>query len=105
MAAEPSVTPRALEKLQTISEQQGGGGMRLAVRGGGCSGLSYSMEWAAGPNPTDLVLGGLVFVDKKSLLFLGSSELDYVESLAFSGFRVQNPQAKSTCGCGESFSV
>ena len=82
-------------------------GLKISVRGGGCSGLSYAMEWADAPAKTDVVFersGVRVFVDPKSFLYLAGSELVYVETLTASGFRLNNPNVKATCGCGESFS-
>jgi len=83
-------------------------GMRIAVKGGGCSGLSYVMDWAEGPKEKDRVFerdGVRVFVDGKSLLYLKGSELAYESSFMASLFKLHNPNAKSQCGCGESFSV
>lgn len=84
------------------------GGLRIAVRGGGCSGLTYSMELADRPQEKDKVFerdGVKVFVDPKSFLYLAGTELVFEETLTFSAFKLHNPNAKSTCGCGESFSV
>ena len=83
-------------------------GMRIAVKGGGCSGLSYHMEWATSPKERDRVFerdGVRVFVDGKSLLYLKGSELTFESSFMASLFKLHNPNAKSECGCGESFSV
>ncbi len=83
-------------------------GLRIAVKGGGCSGLSYSMEWANQPREKDKVFereGVRVFLDSKSFLYLAGSELVYEQTLMSSMFKVQNPNIKSVCGCGESFSV
>jgi iron-sulfur cluster assembly protein len=83
-------------------------GLRVAVKGGGCSGLSYSIEWAEAPKPRDKIFerdGVRVFVDPKSYLYLMGSELEYQETLMASGFKLQNPNVKSACGCGESFTV
>ena len=83
-------------------------GLRIAVVGGGCSGFSYSMAFETAPNILDktYAFGDLkVFVDQASLLYLDGAEVDYVETLEGSGFKFSNPQVKSTCGCGSSFSV
>lgn len=83
-------------------------GMRISVKGGGCSGLSYHMDWAAGPKEKDRIFerdGVRVFVDGKSLLYLKGSELTFESSFMASMFKLHNPNAKSQCGCGESFSV
>ena len=83
-------------------------GLRISVVGGGCSGFSYSMAFENTPNMLDKTysFGPLkVFVDQASLLYLDGAEVDYVETLEGSGFKFSNPQVKSTCGCGSSFSV
>lgn len=82
-------------------------GLRVRVVGGGCSGMSYRMEFDD-PREGDEVFesdGFRVYVDKKSMIFLNGSELDYRESLTGAGFHFQNPNVKGSCGCGESFSV
>jgi iron-sulfur cluster assembly protein len=83
-------------------------GLRVGVKAGGCSGLSYVFAWEAEPRPTDNVLeasGARVFVDPKSLKFLDGTVLDYDTALISKGFFLNNPNAKATCGCGTSFSV
>jgi iron-sulfur cluster assembly protein len=83
-------------------------GLRLAVKGGGCSGLSYHMEWSEQARERDKVFerdGVRVFVDPKSFLYLMGTELVYEESLVASGFKLKNPNEKAACGCGESFTV
>src|SRR4030095_6502527 len=83
-------------------------GLRIAVVGGGCSGFSYSMAFENQPNMLDKTYqfdGLRVYVDQASLLYLDGAEVDYVESLEGSGFKFNNPQVKSTCGCGSSFQV
>lgn len=83
-------------------------GLRIAVRGGGCSGLAYVMEWAEQPKERDKIFerdGVRVFVDPKSYLYLMGTELVWEEGLMASGFKLQNPNVKSQCGCGESFTV
>ncbi len=86
-----------------------GGGLRVAVKAGGCSGFSYVFGWEAAPRPTDLVIdgpdGSRIFVDPKSHALLEGTVLDYDTSLISKGFVFQNPNAKSTCGCGTSFST
>jgi iron-sulfur cluster assembly protein len=83
--------------------------IRLGVRGGGCSGFSYVIEFADDPpRERDLVYeaGGVRFyVDKKSFVYLAGSALDYEKTLVFSGFKFKNPQEASRCGCGHSFTV
>ncbi len=85
-----------------------GAGLRVAVRGGGCSGLAYAIEWADAPKERDKIFekdGIRVFVDPKSYLYLMGSELRYEETLMASGFKLENPNVKAACGCGESFTV
>ncbi len=86
-----------------------GGGLRIGVKAGGCSGFSYVFGWEASPKETDHVFdgpnGARVFVDPRSLRVLDGTMLDYDTGLLSKGFIFQNPNAKSTCGCGTSFSV
>jgi|SRR5580700_9085142 iron-sulfur cluster assembly protein len=104
------LTEKAVGKVREIltSQEPQPAGLRIAVVGGGCSGFSYSMAFENTPNMLDKTynFGGLkVFVDQASLLYLDGAEVDYVETLEGSGFKFSNPQVKSTCGCGSSFSV
>jgi iron-sulfur cluster assembly accessory protein len=104
------LTEKAVGKVREILDTQEPkpAGLRIAVVGGGCSGFSYSMAFENQPNMLDKTysFGGLkVFVDQASLLYLDGAEVDYVETLEGSGFKFNNPQVKSTCGCGSSFSV
>ena len=103
------VTPKAVEKIRQAFTREGlsGGGLRLGVLGGGCSGLSYQFKFDPQPRPNDNVYefdGVKVFVDPKSILFLDGMTLDYKESLMQSGFAFHNPNAGKSCGCGTSFS-
>lgn len=104
-----TLTPEAVQEVQRmlIKEAKPQAGLRLVVKGGGCSGLSYAMNFDQkrdGDNEFDF--GGLkVFVDPKSFLYLNGTTLDYADSLQEKGFRFINPNANKTCGCGESFSV
>lgn len=82
--------------------------LRLAIRGGGCSGLMYHMDWVEQPSDGDRsfeVDGVRVCIDKKSYLFLNGVELDYEDTLVKSGFIFHNPSAKRSCSCGESFTL
>jgi len=104
------LTERAVGKVREIldSQEPKPAGLRIAVVGGGCSGFSYSMAFENTPNMLDKTYsfdGLKVFVDQASLLYLDGAEVDYVETLEGSGFKFSNPQVKSTCGCGSSFSV
>jgi iron-sulfur cluster assembly protein len=84
------------------------GVLRVAVMGGGCSGLQYKMDLQDGPASRDILVesaGIRVVVDPKSALYVTGSELDYVEALQGGGFKVTNPNATASCSCGESFSA
>ena len=83
-------------------------GLRVGVKNGGCAGMSYTMEWAEAFNPSDEVIedkGVTVVIDPKAVLFLLGTQMDFEESKLSSGFVFKNPNEKSRCGCGESFSV
>lgn len=100
-----SITEKALSKIRELRE--GEQALRVAVVGGGCSGLSYKLSFTESPEEGDNV--GMfddvvVVVDKKSMLFLTGVELDYIDTLNESGFKWINPVAKRVCGCGVSFS-
>ena len=104
------VTPSAAKKVNTLLQRQGrpGGVLRVAVVGGGCSGLQYKMDLQDQPASRDFLVesGGIkVVVDPKSALYVTGSELDYVDALQDGGFKVKNPNAASSCSCGESFSA
>ena len=99
------VIRRQLEK-----NHQPGGGLRIAVKAGGCSGYSYTFAWDPAARDTDLVFegsgGAKVFVDPRSLKLLDGTVLDFDETnLLATSFTLKNPHAKSTCGCGESFTA
>jgi len=104
-----SISETAARKIRTLMSKQGitDGGLRVGVKGGGCSGLSYTFAWEKEERFGDEVFdgpeGAKIFVDKKSLLFLNGTELDYDTSLISKGFVFNNPNAKTTCGCGSSF--
>lgn len=95
---------------QLSKQNLAGGGLRIAVKAGGCSGFSYVFAFDSAPKGTDQVFEGpggtRVFVDSRSLRLLDGTVLDYDESnLLATNFTLRNPNAKSTCGCGESFSA
>ena len=108
-----ALTARAAARIAEIASAQpapGGGtpALRVAVLAGGCSGFQYRFDLEAEAQPDDLVIargGARVVVDPASLDLLAGSELDYTDELMGSHFAVRNPQAKSACGCGTSFSV
>lgn len=100
----------AATKVLSLLQRQGRpeGVLRVAVIGGGCSGLQYKMDLQDAPAQRDIMvhsMGVKVVVDPKSALYVTGSELDYVESLEETGFKVHNPNAATTCSCGESFSA
>ena len=102
------ITETAAKKIQTLMAKQGidDGGLRVGVKGGGCSGLSYTFAWEKEPRVGDEVFeghGAKIYVDRKSLLFLNGTTLDYDTALLSRGFVFNNPNAKQTCGCGSSF--
>jgi len=104
------LTETAVSKVKEILETQDPKptGLRIAVVGGGCSGFSYSMAFENTPGMLDKTYnfdGLKVFVDQASMLYLDGAEVDYVETLEGSGFKFNNPNVKSTCGCGSSFSA
>ena len=104
------VTPSAASKVTTLLTRQGRptGVLRVAVVGGGCSGLQYKMDLQDGPANRDILVetGGIrVVVDPKSALYVTGSELDYKDALQDGGFKVTNPNAATSCSCGESFSA
>src|SRR5437763_3559769 len=105
-----SLTPNAIAKVKEIMAQQNPmpTGLRVGVVGGGCSGFSYSMQFENSAGMMDKVfdMDGLkVYVDATSVMYLNGCRVDYVETLEGAGFKFENPNVKSTCGCGSSFNV
>lgn len=104
-----TITPSALQQVKFLIRKQGNPalGLRVGVKGGGCSGLSYTMTLDANPTERDLVYemdGVTVMVDKKSARFLTGTTLDYsVKNLLEGGWSWKNPNASRSCGCGTSF--
>lgn len=104
------VTENAARKVSSLLTKQGRpeGVLRVAVIGGGCSGLQYKMDLQDKPANRDILVntGGIkVVVDPKSALYVTGSELDYSDALQDGGFKVKNPNAATSCSCGESFSA
>ena len=103
--------PGASARLLSLLKKQGReeqGGLRVAVVGGGCSGLQYKMDLVDGPADRDIMVesaGVRVVIDPKSALFVTGSELDFSDDLQSGGFKVSNPNAVVTCSCGESFAA
>ncbi len=102
------LTEKAISKVKEVLEAQDPKpvGLRISVVGGGCSGFTYSMAFENTPNMLDKTydFSGLkVFIDQASLLYLEGATVDYIESIEGQGFKFDNPNVKSTCGCGSSF--
>jgi len=109
-ASPVTLTSTAVAKVKEIMAQQDPmpAGLRIGVVGGGCSGFSYSMNFENSAGMMDKVFNFdelKVFVDATSLMYLQGCVVDYVETLEAAGFKFENPNVKSTCGCGSSFSV
>lgn len=108
-AAEIRVTENAAKQIQTLLQDSDGGpgkALRVYVEGGGCSGMQYGMVFDT-KKDDDVAFdqnGVQVIVDAQSLEFLKGSTIDYVETIQGSGFRIHNPNARTACGCGKSFS-
>ena len=105
-----SVTPAAAERVKALIEGRGKPtvGIRIGVRSKGCSGMSYTLEFADSQQPMDEVVdtqGVKLLIDPKASLFLIGTEMDYEEEKLKSGFVFKNPNEKGRCGCGESFHV
>jgi len=105
-----NLTDTAIAKVKEIMAQQSPvpAGLRVGVTGGGCSGFQYSMQFENGAGMMDKTFdfdGLKVFVDATSLMYLKGVSVDYVETLEGAGFKFDNPNVKSTCGCGSSFNV
>ena len=104
-----SLTPAAASHLEKYLAQRGKGiGLRLGVKTTGCSGLAYKLEYADAPQPEDVVFesnGIKVLVDPKSLAYIDGTELDFARDGLNEGFKFNNPNVQSECGCGESFQV
>ena len=107
-----NVTPRAAQQIKAQlakrAQSSAAAGVRLGVKGGGCSGMSYVIEYCDQPRARDKVFevdGARVYVDPKSLIYLNGTTFDFVDTFQQKGFKFVNPQVKSECGCGESFTV
>ena len=105
-----TVTDAAAERVKALMAKSRGEvtGLRIGVKAKGCSGMSYSVEYAKAQSPGDEIVedkGVTLFIDPKATLFIIGSEMDYVEDKLQSGFVFRNPNEKGRCGCGESFHV
>ncbi len=109
LAPDVSLTAAAAKRIIAIlARQDGAEFLRVAVDGGGCSGFSYRFDFAAAPEPDDIVIerdGARVVIDTMSLEFLRGAEIDFSSELIGAAFRINNPNATAACGCGTSFSV
>ena len=107
--SEISLTERAARRINEIMGAEPSGSMlRISVNGGGCSGFQYAFDIERVPQPDDIVVqrdGATVLVDQVSLPFLEGSTIDFVDDLIGQSFKIQNPHATASCGCGTSFSV
>jgi iron-sulfur cluster assembly accessory protein len=104
-----ALTEAAARRINSVvAGEPPSAGLRVAVEGGGCSGFQYEIAVASAPNADDVIIerdGARLFVDPVSLPFLLGSEVDWVDELIGASFKVKNPNATSSCGCGVSFSV
>jgi iron-sulfur cluster assembly accessory protein len=106
-----ALTPKAVEMVKITRDQEGidaSHGLRIAVRGGGCSGFEYALDYEGEARETDWVYeqsGLTVYVDSVSARYLQGTTIDYVFGMNGAGFKFNNPQAKGTCGCGSSFTA
>ena len=104
-----SVSPRAFARIAKImNTEPAGSALRISVEGGGCSGFQYKFDISQKREADDVVLSGEganVYIDSVSLPLIAGSQLDYAEDLIGSAFKIINPQAVSSCGCGTSFSL
>jgi iron-sulfur cluster assembly accessory protein len=108
-ASDVTLSPSAAARIKAIGDAEGRAVMlRVAVEGGGCSGFQYQFDLVETPEHDDLKIerdGAAALVDLMSLVLLKGSEIDFVDELAGAEFKIRNPNAKSSCGCGVSFSI
>jgi iron-sulfur cluster assembly accessory protein len=104
-----SVTNRAANRIREIMAQEAGqNALRVSVQGGGCSGFRYDFEAVATPNEDDLIIeneGARVVIDPVSVPYMAGSQIDFVDDLIGASFKIINPNATASCGCGTSFSL
>jgi iron-sulfur cluster assembly accessory protein len=109
LAANITMTASAARRIsKVVDKQQGKTALRISVEGGGCSGFSYRFDLVEERNTDDLAItrdGATVLIDAVSLPFMDGSEIDFVDDLMGQAFKINNPNATSSCGCGTSFSV
>ena len=105
MIKEIKFTDKAIKQINNLlSKKDKGSFFRIAIKGGGCSGFQYDFSYDLKPSEDDLVQNNIL-IDKQSADMLKGSEIDYVEELIGESFKIKNPQTKSSCGCGVSFSL
>ena len=104
-----TLSETAAEKIKLLlSSRKETKGIRVGIQGGGCSGFQYKLEFENNPRDQDKIFkvnGVMLYVDPKSLLYLMGTEINYLDVLGSGGFKFENPSARRTCGCGESFSI
>jgi iron-sulfur cluster assembly accessory protein len=105
-----TITPAAEAKVRELLEAEAkpGFGLRLSVTAGGCSGYSYGLYFDESTDPSDITIaadGFNIYIDPKSAQMLNGANVDFVDSLQGSGFKIENPNATGTCGCGSSFTA
>ena len=111
VSEEINITDKAISEVKKIMEENsipGEYGLRVGIKGGGCSGLTYTLGFDGEERPGDNIIekdGVKVYIDMKSNLYLAGTELDFTDGLNGRGFVFNNPNAKRTCGCGSSFGV
>jgi len=109
MSEAVAVTDRAASRIKEIlAVEPGKSALRVSVNGGGCSGFQYGFELEDMRNDDDLVIernGATVLIDSTSLVYLNGSQIDFIDDLIGQSFRVTNPNATASCGCGTSFSI
>jgi iron-sulfur cluster assembly accessory protein len=109
MSEAVTMTPNAARRIKEIlASEPDKRALRVAVNGGGCSGFQYEFALDSGRNDDDIVIerdGATVVIDSVSLAYLGGSEIDFVDDLIGQAFKVKNPNATASCGCGTSFSI
>ena len=105
MIKEIKFTDKAIKQINLLlSKKDKGSFFRIAIKGGGCSGFQYDFSYEIKPDENDLIQNNIL-IDKQSANMLKGSEIDYVEELIGESFKISNPQTKSSCGCGVSFSL
>ena len=103
-----TLTDSAAEKMKEVLSARDYSAIRVGIQGGGCSGFQYKLEFENDFTDKDKIIedkGITLYIDPKSLLYLMGTEINYFDTLGTSGFKFENPSARRTCGCGESFGI